>query len=325
MKNVQYISGQAESKSIKMAEETLQCPSCDRNDFESEHGMKTHHGIEHEKSLSTIIIECDVCGTEKERNKHNVGENVFCRRKCKHEWFSNWHTGENHVNWKERVVVECVNCGSEKEVKPERVERTDVFWCDELCEGEYKSEIMAKEENNPMMGSSGKQNREFISSEMKGEGNHMYGKTGKRHPNYGKEFEGVSGEENPMYGVTGEEHPRYGLSPPQIDPIEVEETGHVVRSGWEEEIDKMLYNHDIEYGYETKMFELKSADRTYHPDFIVGDKVIEVKGRVRDGCIEKAETFLQEYPEYEYIVVGSELPSDTYIPWEDREELVEHL
>ncbi len=86
-----------------------------------------------------------------------------------------------------------------------------------------------------------------------------------------------------------------------------DELGHIVRSDWEYEIATALQNTDIDYEYEPE-FEL--SDSVYHPDFLVGDTVIEVKGVVelwsRPG---KVKEFLERYgDEYTVVVVGGELP-----------------
>ncbi|GAB6879731.1 hypothetical protein JCM17823_20050 [Halorubrum gandharaense] len=87
-----------------------------------------------------------------------------------------------------------------------------------------------------------------------------------------------------------------------------EELGHLVRSDWEYEVAKALQGADIEYEYEPS-FEL--SDSVFHPDFLVGDTVIEVKGVAKLwGQTEKVEEFLETYgDEYTFVVVGDgELP-----------------
>jgi len=107
------------------------------------------------------------------------------------------------------------------------------------------------------------------------------------------------------------------------EPETVEETGHTVRSSWEKKVDIMLHESDVEYGYEPRRFDI--GGRKYMPDFVVGDNVIEVKGYVDGKAANKAEMFMESYPNLRYIVVGSEIPCDVHIPWEDREELISEL
>lgn len=75
---------------------------------------------------------------------------------------------------------------------------------------------------------------------------------------------------------SGENHPNYGEPVQDPEFVEVEKTGHTVRSGWEATVDRFLHSMGIEYGYETKTF--KFADTTYTPDFILENVIIEVKG-----------------------------------------------
>jgi len=146
--------------------------------------------------------------------------------------------------------------------------------------------------------------------------------------NIGKANEG---ENNDMYGLYGEDHPAYGNSGGYQNLIEVDKTGHTVRSSWEVEIDLMLYNSEFDYGYEEVTFDLD--DKTYTPDFIVGDMAIEVKGYARKRAIEKANTFREKYPEITYIIVGNRtatdktirIPCDIHITWEKKRGLLRFL
>jgi replication factor C small subunit len=82
-----------------------------------------------------------------------------------------------------------------------------------------------------------------------------------------------------------------------------EELGHLVRSDWEYEVAKALQDAGIEYEYEPE-FEL--SDSVFHPDFLIDDTVIEVKGVAELwGQTEKVEEFLEEYgDDYTFVVVG---------------------
>lgn len=96
-------------------------------------------------------------------------------------------------------------------------------------------------------------------------------------------------------------------------------TGHTVRSRWELEIDLMLYDEGLDFGYEPETFDIDT--QRYTPDFRVGGDIIEVKGYDWGNSVERAEQFMESHPEYRYIVVGTELPADVWIPWEEREKL----
>jgi hypothetical protein len=71
-------------------------------------------------------------------------------------------------------------------------------------------------------------------------------------------------------------------------------------------------------------------DRTYRPDFVTEDYVIEYKcqdwGEMYNKEVtakDKAEAAMDALDEREYVVVGTELPADIHIPWEDRETIPE--
>ncbi|PSQ22123.1 replication factor C small subunit, partial [Halobacteriales archaeon QS_9_67_15] len=96
-----------------------------------------------------------------------------------------------------------------------------------------------------------------------------------------------------------------------------DELGHLVRSDWEYEVAKTLQEAGIEYEYEPE-FEL--SDSLFHPDFLVDDTVIEVKGVAELwGQTEKVKEFLETYgDEYRFVVVGDEeLPHHEHY---DRDE-----
>jgi len=93
-----------------------------------------------------------------------------------------------------------------------------------------------------------------------------------------------------------------------------DELGHLVRSDWEYEVAKALQDADVDYEYEPT-FEL--SDSVFHPDFLIDDTVVEVKGVTELwGQTEKVEEFLETYgDEYRFVVVG-----DEKLPHHDRDE-----
>lgn len=108
----------------------------------------------------------------------------------------------------------------------------------------------------------------------------------------------------------------------------VEETGHEVASGWEEKIDLMLYESNLAYEYEGKTFSIEDTWNT--PDFI-GDKwILEVKspaGYRDEERLDMVGEYLRDEVEEEYIILGEDvdMPCNTFIRWEDREEIVDYL
>lgn len=97
---------------------------------------------------------------------------------------------------------------------------------------------------------------------------------------------------------------------------------HKIRSSWELEVAEMLIDNDVDYEYES--MEIEYGDSTYIPDFITDDYIIEVKGWVRGNDEgKKATTTMEKIDDKEYVVVGSALPCDIHIDWENNSELVE--
>lgn len=98
---------------------------------------------------------------------------------------------------------------------------------------------------------------------------------------------------------------------------------HAVRSDWELVIADLLTDHDIPYQYESMSIEYGEG-RTYTPDFVTDDYVIEVKGRLFDDGNEeqKARAAMDALHEREYVVIGTELPADHHFPWDERDAII---
>ena len=107
-------------------------------------------------------------------------------------------------------------------------------------------------------------------------------------------------------------------------PVQVIPTRHTVRSSWEREIDLLLYDGGFNAKYEPETFEI-GGGRKYTPDFKVGDTIVEIKGYNWKDADTRAELFMESHPEYRYIVVGTELPADVHIPWDERGRLTDVL
>jgi replication factor C small subunit len=118
----------------------------------------------------------------------------------------------------------------------------------------------------------------------------------------------ISGDDNPMRDPEVAQkisEALQGHEPTGGNVRHSDELGHLVRSDWEYEVGKALQDANIDYEYEPT-FEL--SDSVYHPDFLLDDTVIEVKGvAALWGQTEKVEEFLETYgDEYTFIVVGDE-------------------
>ena len=113
--------------------------------------------------------------------------------------------------------------------------------------------------------------------------------------------------------------PHKVLNPDHLD--------HKVDSVPELEIADMLLDLGVEYENEAIAITYDDG-RTYRPDFVTENYVIEVKGQdwgeVYDGRVtdkHKAEVALNTLDKREYVVVGSKLPADIHIPWEEYEKI----
>lgn len=106
---------------------------------------------------------------------------------------------------------------------------------------------------------------------------------------------------------------------------------HEVRSQKELQIADMLLDAGIDYEYESLVIEYGN-DRIYTPDFVTNEYVIEVKGahfgeiyNKATTAKQKAQKAIEQLDEQEYVVVGAKLPADIYIPWHERNRLIEFL
>lgn len=281
------------------------CPTCGR-DFKSQKGMRRHHTMAHGESLRPDLqepedgIECPtcekVCVDEHGLKSHHVQVH-----------------GESLVEY---VEVKCHTCGQEDRIRDWQAEEREKSFCSDQCWSEWKSKATSEQ----MIG------REITWRDKISDSLKETFKEPENHPCYGREwseeerqnhseiFSGREIEWADKIAKTFEEEVVGGWK-----QIEVEETGHVVRSSWEVEIDLMLYEEGIDYEYEPRSFDV---GRTYWPDFVSGDIIVEVKGYASDDCIEKASAFMQEYSDFTYVVVGDEMPADVHIEWDDRRELL---
>ena len=185
------------------------------------------------------------------------------------------------------------------------------------------------------------------------------GNTGKEMSKEAKEklSESMSGQGNPRYGVTlseetrekiseamtgklsGEDHPLWNTGHTQESREKMRKTigqkeewgggkcdwydvqGLRVQGTWEREVARILLS-------EFDISDIRTQVQfNYRVDFLVQDRfAIEVKGYTNDSHIQKGKEFVQNYPEYEYIVVGSQdsekIPCDRHISWDNRGELV---
>lgn len=289
------------------------------------------------------ITSCPVCGRSDFKGEYGIG--VHLARYCENA------TEEDREFGRELM------CGDNHPMTGFSMPKSAKRAIGESSRGRSLSKETRKKISESLKGHEvSEETRRKISESLQGEKIPWFGVTGEDHPLYGYEWSdeqlkqlseassgenapwyGVTGKDHPSHGVTGNDHPMYGYewSEEQLQQlseshkgllsagtpqIRVNETGTTVRSGWEAEIDLLLHDSGITYEYEAETFDL--GDYTYTPDFICEEVVvIEVKGYVWDGDSKKSIDFMETYPEYKYLVVGSELPSHHYLPWDSRADL----
>ena len=186
-----------------------------------------------------------------------------------------------------------------------------------------------------------KEHRKNLSEALSGESHPFYGKThseetkrkmsesmlGEKHHFHGKSLSEEHRQklsDSLMGGSLSEEHIR-SIIEGQNGELGVVPTKHTVRSGWERDIDLLLYDAGLDFEYEPEVFEIGDG-RKYVPDFRVGDNIIEVKGHNWRDADVRAELFMDAHPEYRYIVIGNgDIPCDIHFNWKNREGVLEVL
>jgi len=107
------------------------CPDCQES-FDSEMGLKVHHGKVHDGRLASPTVECANCGTKKTTANYRkrTHDHHFCGHECKGEWQSENLVGEDHPRWDRETAV-CEVCASEYTVIQHDVETTR--YCSQEC------------------------------------------------------------------------------------------------------------------------------------------------------------------------------------------------
>ncbi|QLH80990.1 HNH endonuclease [Halosimplex pelagicum] len=104
-------------------------------EFSTERGLNIHHGRVHDGSLTTIEIECHYCGGREQRPKRQI--NNPDRVFCSRECHHKWK-GDDTT----KTSVECAECGGELERYKRRVEQYDRQFCGPSCRNSwYRSNI----------------------------------------------------------------------------------------------------------------------------------------------------------------------------------------
>lgn len=270
------------------------CPTCGQT-FETTIGKRRHHSWIHGESIATVTITCDHCGKERETYEDEKERltSGFCQ-----ECLENEDLGDAHPSSRERppeVVEKIADAHRGREIPDHVREAASQGW-HEWWENEADQEAHINRLTDAAPNELSKEARQKISETLQGHE--------------------VSEETRQKIRERSE--------PAGQNMINVEATGHTVRSSWEKEVDLMLYEAGLEYSYEPQTFELPSFH--YTPDFVIDEFIIEVKGYDYGGeGAERAREFRKEFPEYTYIALGAALPSDIHLSWESRRRLLDLL
>ena len=259
----------------------------------NEHGLKVHFGRseDHSGTLSDKYYECELCGEQSYCNDNR--DPRCCSIECRNA--RNYGSIANY--WFEKVDI-CEYCGDVFEHSPTK----DKTYCSRKCADEDKKlKGKVKGENNSKYVERVKVNCAECGSQLK--------RTQRRVERSTKHYCSIKCRGAGHHG---------GL-------VKIDELDMYVRSSWEKEFVLELENRDINYEYE-KRFQLEN--RVYSPDFMIDDIVIEIKGVSRPDDLDRSQEFMDEHPEYEYIVLqgnGERLPADKWYSWDERDIVFEYL
>jgi len=121
---------EADSSAPGPDKELSECPTCGRDDFKNNNGMRQHHAEKHGESLSKVTVECVVCGDEYKVHHSEVERTRTCSREC--------HGADpNNGQTENKVELECLNCGKTIRRSPSQAESRDKSFCSHECHGEW--------------------------------------------------------------------------------------------------------------------------------------------------------------------------------------------
>jgi uncharacterized Zn finger protein len=345
-----YFSQERLEECVDGNNEFEKCPECDE-EFDTSQGVAMHYGYNHEGSIG-YLFRCEECG----RLDFGYGQtDRFCSKWCEvHNKTGTFkHFDEDYL----REQIESGNTVTEiakdlgvgmKTISKWVLEYNigDGYECPS-CERHFASKQGVSKHHKDKHGESisgttytcrycGEENWT-----RKSEDNHKY-------PEYcdddcfGADMEG---EDNPNKQKERKEKISQGLvdayaegrrKPGHRKQIEVEETGNIVDSSWEKEVDILLNDSQYNYFYnghgEYNRYEI--GEFTHAPDFViptvVGEIIIEVKG----GSVmffqgDKMEEIGREFTErndVEYIVYGDvDIKCDYHIDYGNESKLLETI
>lgn len=123
------------------------CPTCGRDDFTSERGMKIHHAKVHGESIAKQSSSCEQCGGDFTYYPSSA-DGRFCQPSCYDTWYSKNVRGSDAPNWRGgKVEVECAWCGESRRVDPGYADAYERHFCGQECHGRWKSENLTGEDH----------------------------------------------------------------------------------------------------------------------------------------------------------------------------------
>lgn len=120
-----------------------ECPSCERDDFKNEEGMRWHHSYEHGEKLPSQVT-CDNCGIEFRKPPSLIerSENDFCSKPCSNEYRRGKPAPPDH-NFRDggKSEYDCANCNDTINRYPSTVEanETGKAFCSRKCADQYRT------------------------------------------------------------------------------------------------------------------------------------------------------------------------------------------
>lgn len=110
------------------------CPTCGRDDFKNQRGLRQHHARTHNESLRFTAVECEFCGSEYNVEKEKTESSRFCSRECQHDAMET----DLHPNLT-RKEVSCANCGGSVTTTRKQREDFNAHYCNSDCMYEHRT------------------------------------------------------------------------------------------------------------------------------------------------------------------------------------------
>lgn len=117
-----------------MSTKDFSCPTCEE-EFDTDHGMKVHHKLEHGESIAVTELTCKSCGETFEAYQSWLDGEDSRGQYCSNECY------EKDRN----VSTKCSSCGGEMEVERNRYETHRHVFCSTACELKWRKERFSGE------------------------------------------------------------------------------------------------------------------------------------------------------------------------------------